>query len=146
MGQYLSVRSAFAFIAGLLVFFGFKLGVLSFSTPVKVVFLIGSAAFLCAAIVNGLMVRRVKPKKTQRKKLKLIFQKQYRYFYIITILHGVQKQIAFVYGSWVIVNLLAQGADTIALLLITTGFISIFFLNMLRQVDGPFWHQTDDVS
>ncbi|MHB1314341.1 MAG: MFS transporter [Christensenellales bacterium] len=133
LGQYLSMRSAFGFLAGLLVFFGFNTGLLSFSTPVKVVFLIGSAAFLCAIIVSGLLARRINPVKKQRKKMKLVFRKQYRYFYIITILHGVQKQIAFVYGSWVIVNLLSRGADTVALLLIASGFVSIFFLNMLGK-------------
>ena len=52
---------------------------------------------------------------------------------MIAILHGVQKQIAFVYGSWVIVNLLAKGADTYSLLLVAAGFFCIFFLNALGK-------------
>jgi MFS family permease len=51
----------------------------------------------------------------------------------LTILHGVQKQVAYVYGTWVIVDLLLKKADTLALLAITVGFISVFFLNIIGQ-------------
>ena len=133
MGQFFSVRSAFSFIAAVLVFFGFKTGFFSFATPIKSVFLVGAGAFLCAIIITAVMVRRIKLQKEKHFRTKLVLRRQYRYYYMLTILHGVQKQIAYVYGTWVIVDLLEKKADTLALLYIAVGFVSIFFLNKLGR-------------
>jgi MFS family permease len=133
MGQYSSVRAGFTLIAALLVFFGFRTGFFTFDTSIKWVFIVSGAAFSFAGLMTVIMIRRIKPHKSASRKLKLIMRKQYRYFYLLTILHGVQKQIAFVYGTWVIVDLLMKKADTIALLTIVVGFVSIFFLNMLGK-------------
>lgn len=133
MGQYASVRAAFGLIAAVLVFFGFRTGFFSFNSSIKWMFIAATGAFLCAAVVAGVMIHRIKPQKTARRKTKLVLRKQYRYYYLLTILHGVQKQIAFVYGTWVIVDLLLKKADTIALLTIAGGFISIFFLSRLGR-------------
>ncbi len=133
MGQYFSIRAAFNLIAALLVFFGFRTGFFTFHTSIKWISLVAASALICAAVMTVAMIRKVKPQKAVRRKTKLILRKQYRYFYLLTILHGVQKQIAFVYGTWVIVDLLLKKADTLALLTIVIGFISIFFLNMLGE-------------
>lgn len=133
MGQIFSLSSAFSMIAAILVFFGFKVGFFSFNTPIKVVFLVGAGGFLCAIVMAAMMAQRVKSQKERRGKVKFIFRKQYRYYYMVTILKGVQKQIAFVYGTWVIVDLLGKKADTVALLYIIVGFISMFFLSKLGK-------------
>lgn len=133
MGQILSVSSAFSMIAALLVYFGFKFGFFSFNTRINVVFLVGALGFLCAAMLLAIMIRKVKPKKEERRKEKFILKKQYRYYYMVTILKGVQKQIALVYGTWVIVDLLGKKADTVALLYILVGFISMFFAHKLGK-------------
>lgn len=133
MGQYASVRAAFGLIAALLIFFGFRTGFFTFNSSVKWMFIAGAGAFACAAVMAAVMIRWIKPQKTARRKTKLVLRKQYRYYYLLTILHGVQKQIAFVYGTWVIVDLLMKKADTLALLTIVVGFISIFFLNKLGR-------------
>ena len=90
-------------------------------------------AFAFAAVMAGVMIWKIKPKKTKARKTKLVLRKQYRYYYLLTILHGVQKQIAYVYGTWIIVDLLLKKADTLALLTIVIGFISIFFYNKLGK-------------
>jgi MFS family permease len=77
------------------------------------------------------MSRRVNIEIKSQKRRKLVFRKQYKYFYFLTVLKGVQKQIAYVYGTWIIVDLLMKKADTIALLTIAFTFVSIFFLNKL---------------
>ncbi|MFA9423393.1 MAG: MFS transporter [Sedimentibacter sp.] len=133
MGQIFSVSSAFSMIAAIIVFLGFKTGFFSFDTPIKVVFLVGAGAFLCAIAMAAIMASRVKSQKVSRRKVKFIFRKQYRYYYMVTILKGVQKQIAFVYGTWVIVDLLGKKADTLAMLFIIIGFISMFFLSKLGK-------------
>lgn len=138
MGQIFSVSSAFNMIASLVVFFGFKTGFFSFNTPIKVVFLIGALCFLCAIAMSAMMTKRAKPQMRTRGKIKFIFRKQYRYYYAVTILKGVQKQIAFVYGTWVIVELLGKKADTLAMLFIIVGFVSMFFLNKLGKLMDRF--------
>lgn len=133
MGQFFSTRAAFNLVAALLVFFGFRVGFFSFSTSIKWIFLVSATAFAFASVITLIMIRKGDSTKKTVRKSRLVIHKHYRYFYILTILHGVQKQVAYVYGTWVIVDLLLKKADTLALLAITVGFISIFFLNMIGQ-------------
>lgn len=133
IGQYASVKSAMGFLAALMVFFGFRSGFFSFHTPVKRVFLFSAFFFLLASVAAFLLVRCNRRPNAPKKKLQLIFRRQYKYYYLLTILHGVQKQIGYVYGTWVIVDLLLKGADTTALLSITASFLCIFFLNFLGR-------------
>ena len=133
MGQYSSVRSAFALAAALLVFFGFRTGFFTFAAPVKWVFLVGSAAFFCALVMTIIMIGRIRPHRAKRRRTKLVLRKQYRYYYLLATLHGAQKQIAFVYGVWVIVDILEKKADTVAMLVIAVSFLSVFFLNVLGR-------------
>ena len=133
MGQYFSVRSAFGFVSALIVFFGFRTRLLSFNTPIKWIFIISGFFFACAVVINGLMIRSVKPGKSETYKTKLVFKKQYYGFYILAILHGIQKQVTNVYSTWVIVDLLMKKADTVALLSIVVGFASIFLMNYIGK-------------
>lgn len=138
IGQYASVKTAMGFAAGILVFFGFRYNVFSFTRDINVLFLIGSGAFLIAIAASVLLVRRKVPalSEAQRKRRKLTFRKEYKYYYFVTMLNGVQKQIALVFGSWVIIELLGKKADTMSLLMITVSFISIFFMRALgRWID-----------
>jgi hypothetical protein len=136
IGQYASLKMAFGFVAGLTVFFGFRFKAFSFQTPVNLLFLLGSGAFLIAAAAAALLVKRRAAMFSGTRRTKLVFRKQYRYFYMLTMLHGVQKQIAFVFGAWVIVELLLKGADVMSLLLIASSFISIFFMRAIgRWID-----------
>lgn len=128
MGQYASAKTAVGCLAGIIVFFGFRNGAFSFTTPVKTVFLLGSASFLIAIAASLMLVRQVGPQPVTIRRFKLLFRKKYRYYYFLTILHGVQKQIAFVFGTWVLVELLRKGADIMSLLLIASSFLGIFFM------------------
>ena len=133
MGQYSSIRAAFSLVAGVLVFFGFRTGFFTFNTSVKWIFLISAAAFVVALIMTVAMIKRMKPRRLAPQKLKLVLRKQYSHYYLLTILHGVQKQVTYVYGTWVIVDILLKRADTLALLGIVVGFISIFFLDRIGK-------------
>ena len=133
MGQYYSVRSAFGFIAALIVFLGFRTGLFTFNTPIKWIFIVSAIFFVCAVVVNTFMIRRVKSQKLESYKTKLVFKKEYYRFYILAILHGIQKQVTNVYSTWVIVDLLMKKADTVALLSIVVGFASIFFMNLIGK-------------
>ena len=136
LGQYASLKMVFGFLAGLLVFFGFRLGWFSFRAPVNLLFLLGAGAFGIAVVAAALLLKRETALKPVRSRTRLVFRRRYRFFYLLTMLHGVQKQVANVFGAWVIVDLLLKGADIMSLLLITVSFISIFFMRAIgRWID-----------
>lgn len=134
MGQYNAVKQAVGFVAAIVVFFGFRLGWFSFSTQIKLPFLIAAVCFALAFAALVLLDRRAghaHPK--QKRKFRLVFRREYKYYYMLTVVRGVQKQIAFVYGTWVIVDLLSKGADVTAMLAIVSSFICIFFMTALGK-------------
>ncbi|MGI6664980.1 MAG: MFS transporter [Christensenellaceae bacterium] len=133
MGQYASVQSAVGFVAALLTFFGFRYGFFSFKTEVKWIFLVSSIAFAVAAILCIVLLKETKETRKPRKKFRLLFRKEYKYFYLLTMLGGVQKQITSVYGAWVVIEILRKGADVTSLLMIATNFICIFFMHQVGK-------------
>lgn len=134
MGQYNAVKQAVGFVAAIVVFFGFRLGWFSFSTQIKLPFLIAAVCFALAFAALVLLDRRAGEHKTVKKrKFRLVFRREYKYYYMLTVVRGVQKQIAFVYGTWVIVDLLSKGADVTAMLAIVSSFICIFFMTALGK-------------
>ena len=38
------------------------------------------------------------------KKARFVFRKEYKYYYILVIMFGVQKQMMMVYGPWVLID------------------------------------------
>ncbi len=135
VGQYGSVKTAFMFLAGILTFFGFRYGWFSFKTPIKLTFIFSAVAYAVAAVLAIMLIVVTKQKKVMYKKasLSFVFKKEYKYYYMLTILHGVQKQIAIVFGQWVIVDLLLKGADIISILTIVGSFLSIFLFRYVGK-------------
>jgi hypothetical protein len=75
-----------------------------------------------------------------RRRTRLVLRKQYRYYYLLTMLNVVQKQIAYVFGSWVIVDLLLSGRYDVASA--DHGQLHQHFLHARhRPVDRPLRHQ-----
>ena len=127
LGKFNGVRTAFSMIAGLIVFIGFKTGFFSFITPVKPIFLI-SAGIFAAVLCMLLLMQRISGARSKPAKISFIFRKEYGPFYLLAILFGARKQIMFVYGPWVLIELLEVGVDTMALLSIAGAAIGIFLL------------------
>jgi predicted MFS family arabinose efflux permease len=127
MGKFNGVRTACSMIAGVLVFVGFKAGFFSFITPVKLIFLIAAGTF-AAVLCLLLVMQRVADPQSKPAKVKLLFRKEYGSFYLLSILFGARKQIMFVYGPWVLIELLGFGADAMALLAIAGAGVGIFLL------------------
>jgi predicted MFS family arabinose efflux permease len=71
---------------------------------------------------------KLQGKQVRRQKPKLIIRKEYSMYYLLAILFGARKQIMFVYGPWVLIELLHFGADTMALLAIAGSAVGIFFI------------------
>ncbi len=132
VGQFASIKTAMGFLTSTLVFVGFRFGWFSFTSDIKWTFIIASFCFMLAAFLCFLLYKETKGKQTIRvRKTPFVFRHVYRYFYLLTILHGVQKQIAYVFGSWVLIDLLLKGADIMSLLLIVSSFMGIFFMQKL---------------
>jgi MFS family permease len=127
MGQYKGIFTGFQMLASVFVFIGFKTGFLSFTAPVKWLFLLAGIA---AIIVFYLMLKldRHMQSSHHQPKLKVVFRKEYSLYYILVVMFGVQKQIMMVYGPWVLIELLNKQADTLAILTIISSFIGIFFI------------------
>ena len=128
MGQYKGVSTGFTMVAGVLVFIGFRTGFFSFTSDIKWIFII-AACILALVLVLLLTLERVigQPIKSS-KRVNFVFRKEYRYYYILVVMWGVQKQIMLVYGPWVLIDLLSKKADTLAVLSIVGAFIGIFFI------------------
>lgn len=137
VGQYTSTRSLMSFIAGLGIFFGFRYNIFSFESEIKWVFLLGCVFHILALVAVVLLVLHTKKtavaKSNTAKKFKFIFRKEYKYYYLLSVLHGVQKQIALVYGSWAVVDLLVKGADTMAMLTLIASLLGVFFTRMIGK-------------
>ncbi len=136
MGQFKGVSTAFQVLAAVFVFIGFRTGFFSFETPLKLPFIAAGVLFLVVLILLVRLQRRVHLPGSLHRKNKLKVRREYRYYYILVIMFGVQKQIMMAYGPWVLIDLLAKKADTIAMLSIIGGLIGIFFIPALgRRMD-----------
>jgi predicted MFS family arabinose efflux permease len=133
MGQYKGVSTAFSMVASVIVFLGFRTKIFSLTAPVKVIFVIAAAVFAVVFLLSLYMSRIVKAPIKEDRKLKFFFRKEYKYYYILAIMTGVQKQIMAVFGPWVLIDLLSKKADTIAILGIIGSFIGIFFIPALGK-------------
>jgi predicted MFS family arabinose efflux permease len=133
MGQFKGLFTAFQMAAAILVFIGFRTGFFSFETPFKLPFLLAGAAFFMVMILLVRLQRMVHLPGSIHRKTRMVVRKEYRYYYILTILFGAQKQIMMVYGPWVLIDLLNKKADTIAMLSIAGGLIGIFFIPALGR-------------
>jgi len=135
LGRFNSLRVAFSLLAGLLVFIGFNRGFFSFTTPRIVPFIV--AAFILMIII-GLLIYLLRLIDDVKGKPRLVFKKAYMKFYIMAFLFGGRKQIMFVFGPWVLIELLDFGADYIALLIVAGAAVGIFLLPLIGKLIDRF--------
>lgn len=135
MGEIGSIKTTMGFLTGIIVFLGFRFDIFSFKTDIKWVFLLAAIAFSMALVICVFLIKEVNRDTSisfkTKEKAKLVLKPEYKYYYTLTVLHGVQKQIAYVFGSWVVIDLLLKGADIMSLLTISASFIGIFFMKRI---------------
>ncbi|MEY8403753.1 MFS transporter [Oscillospiraceae bacterium 44-34] len=117
LGKLKGVNTLFSMAAAVLVFFGFRTGFFSFRSGTILPFALGAVTTAAAVVLLVMMVRAM-PRGEGVKNHKLLFRKRYMPYYMVTLAYGCQKRIKIVFAPWVIINLLGQGADTVALLTI----------------------------
>jgi len=136
MGRFNSIRTAFAMIAAIMIFMGFRFGFFSFTAPIIWNFVISGvllAAALYLLIYMGRLTEDIKPEKS-----KFVFKKEYGKFYMLATLFGARKQIMYVYAPWVLIELLDFGADSMALLIIAGSALGIFFIPIVGRCIDRF--------
>lgn len=138
MGQFKGVYTGFTMLASIIVFIGFKLEFFTFKTEIKWIFLIACGFLIGVIFLYVILLKTVDHKITHEKKIKFVVRKEYKYYYILTIMLGVQKQIMLVYGPWVLITILKKQADTMALLTIFGAFVGIFFIPALGRWTDRF--------
>ena len=117
LGRFKGVNTLFAMIAAAIVFLGFRTRLFSFEENTILPFVL-AAELTAGAVFLLVCMARLMPQKDAVKNHKLLFRKQYMPYYMVTLAYGCQKRIKIVFAPWVIINLLGQGADTVALLTI----------------------------
>jgi predicted MFS family arabinose efflux permease len=121
MAAYSQVGTLAALIA---VFFIFRYGLLSF----KHAFLMtGAVTFLGAvAIFPFPHLHEGEERNMAPKREPLVWRREYRYFYWLSLLDGARQQIFFSFGLWVLVHRFKLTVADVSLVLMAVTFVSIF--------------------
>ncbi len=119
LGQLNAIRN-FAIITGSgLVWVGFKyLGITFHHT-----FAMAAFGFIVAAAI----MLSMKPERTKTPREHLKLHKEYRLYYLLSVLYGSRKQIFLTFGPWVLVTVFHQPTQTIATLFLIGGVVGIVF-------------------
>ncbi len=133
MGQFAGIRFAFLMLSGVVVYFLFHFKIFNFYSPQKWTFVVAAVFYAAALLLLVQLRRKVGHVQRTREKVKLLFRKEYKYYYLISIVYGVQKQVMLVFGPWVLIETLGQQTDTIVLLTTIASLLGIFFMPRLGK-------------
>ena len=133
LGKFKGVNTLFSMLAAALVFLGFRTGLFSFGEKIILPFALGAGLTVGAVVLLACMARLM-PQSGAVKNHRLLFRKRYMPYYMVTLAYGCQKRIKIVFAPWVIINLLGQGADTVALLTIVTHLAGTWFAPFLGRM------------
>lgn len=137
LGKMNSLKIGSTMAMTILAYLGFHFKFFTFEAPIIPFVIFGFAALLAAIglciLSNQKEMKAIDEKYTSvsQKKFKIYFRKEYKYYYILQTLNGVQKQIMLVFGPWVLIDLLDAQADTVILLNIIAFGLSIFVLKYI---------------
>jgi hypothetical protein len=132
------VRTGAGFVAALIGFFGFRYGVFSFEGTVIHIFLIAALFFIAVLLILLKIRKMVGDPPINTGKGRFLFRREYKFFYILASLHGAHKQIALVFGPWVLIDILRRQADTLAALSMVGMFLGVFFIPLVGKLVDRF--------
>lgn len=87
-----------------------------------IAFLISAIAFVAASTMM-LMMKTHKSEKVNKKRI--VIRKEYKLYYLLSIVYGARKQIFITFGPWVLIKIFNQGVSTFALLGFVTAGLGI---------------------
>ncbi len=126
LGQLNAVRNLAAIGGSFLVFLGFKFLGFSFQHT----FTLAALGFAVAAVLMFAM----QPDQVKRPKTYLKLHREYRLYYLLSVLYGSRKQLFITFAPWVIVTVFRQPTQTLATLITIGGVIGILFQPFLGWV------------
>lgn len=133
MGQYHGIYIGFEMLGALIIFAGFRTNLFTFETFPRIPFLIAGALLACVLFLLFYLNKVMGMEGGHPKKIPFVFRKEYRFYYLLVVLYGVQKQMMLVYGPWVLITLVGTTTDIMAMLIMLGFFIGIFFVPALGR-------------
>lgn len=134
LGRMAAVGQAGTFAGLALMFLIFHFHLVSYRTTfilLGIVALIGAFAILRFPHMHEGEVRKVPPKRER-----LVWKRDYRYYYVLNILDGARQQVFFSFGLWVLVNRFSMSVSQISLLLLSMAFVSMLSSSWVgRRID-----------
>jgi len=126
LGQLNGVRNLATILGSFLVVLGFKYLGFSFHTVFTL------AAVLL--VIASLLMFTMKPEKTHSAATHLKLHKEYRLFYLLSVLFGSRKQLFITFAPWVLVTIFNEPTQTMATLWTIGGIIGILFQPFLGKM------------
>ncbi len=134
LGQLQGAGNVAAIIGSLLVFVGFKYLHIGFSAT----FVLSALFFLFGSVLMFMMHRNKPVPAASRFK----FRKEYKLYYILSVLYGTRKQIFLTFAPWVLVTVFMQKTQMIATLLAIGGVTGIWFKPFLGKAIDRYGEKT----
>jgi len=119
LGQLNAVRNLAAIAGSFIVFLGFK----SLGFTFQYTFVITALGLGVAAV----LLFSMKPSQPRSARNFLELHREYRLFYILSVLYGSRKQLFITFAPWVLVTIFNQPTQIIATLMFIGGIIGIIF-------------------
>ncbi len=124
LGRLTGYGQAGTFAALVAVFFIFHFQLLSYELTFMIAGLagvVGAMAIFRFPHLHEGELRKVAPKRER-----MVWRKDYKYFYWLNLLDGVRQQIFFSFGLWVLVHRFELGVAQLSVILMTVTFVTIF--------------------
>ena len=119
LGQLNAVRNLASILGSFIVYLGFRFLHFDFEHT----FALAAVGFAVAAV----FLFSMKPDVAKPASVFLTIHKEYRLYYILTILYGSRKQLFITFAPWVLVNIFQQPTQILATLITIGGIIGILF-------------------
>jgi len=126
LGQLNAIRNLAAILGSFVVLLGFRFLGFTF----KYTFILTALVFAIAAVLMFAM----KPDRTHLPKTYFKLHKEYRLYYLLSILYGSRKQLFITFAPWVLVTVFNQPTQTMATLMTIGGVIGILFQPLLGWI------------
>ncbi len=133
MGQFAGVQFAVLMVCGVAVFFLFHFRIFSFVSTTKWTFVIAAFFYIVAMLITLKLKQNLGQARSPRQRVKFVVRRQYKYFYLLAVVFGVQKQVMLVFGPWVLIKTLGQQVDVIVLLGIIASLLGMFLMPQLGK-------------
>ena len=127
-GMRLGRISAYTIVGTLIAFAVIWLGFKFLNFTYSFSFILATV-FLCLSAAAVFFMR---PEKPQKRKIRFVFKKEFRLFYVLSIVNGARKQIFLTFAPWVLIRMFQMDAPTFAILGLVVAAVSI----LTRKIVG----------